>query len=370
MIEMTDMTREERAAFALRALFRTYGYTPYTMSKFEEYDLYVRNKNFLVSDHVITFTDHTGRLLALKPDVTLSIVKNTRDTPSGVAKVYYDENVYRVARGESAFREIRQTGLECIGEIDAYALCEVLMLAARSLSTLAKDAVLEVSHLDIVSGVLDALGVDDTTRAQLLRLIAEKNLHEITALCADTGADPAAAEALRRLISTYGRASDVIPVLHELSKTIPTIIPAVEQLDTVLCTLTGMGCQTKVRIDFSLINDMGYYNGLVFRGFVKGIAEGVLAGGRYDRLMQRMGRHSHAIGFAVYLDQLEQLPDADESEYDVDTVLLYGESDEPAAIGAAAARLIAQGTQLRVARQLPEHVRVRRVIRLGEEDKQ
>ena len=67
---------EEQAIFALRGLYQRYGYTPYKMSQFEEYDLYVRNKDFLISDRIITFSGEGGKLMALKPDVTLSIVKN------------------------------------------------------------------------------------------------------------------------------------------------------------------------------------------------------------------------------------------------------------------------------------------------------
>ena len=104
---MTDgiWKSEERAQFALRSLYHRYGYAPYKMSHFEEYDLYVRNKDFLVSDQIITFSGAGGQLLALKPDVTLSIVKNAPQTPGVVQKVYYSENVYR------DYREIMQTGL-------------------------------------------------------------------------------------------------------------------------------------------------------------------------------------------------------------------------------------------------------------------
>ena len=65
----------ERVAYGLGQLYHKYGYVRYKISKFEEYDLYVRNKDFLVSDRVITFTGEGGKLLALKPDVTLSIIK-------------------------------------------------------------------------------------------------------------------------------------------------------------------------------------------------------------------------------------------------------------------------------------------------------
>ena len=95
---MSVMTKAEATVAALRDLYAGYGYAHYRMRKFEEYELYVRNKSFLLSDHMITFTDRSGRLLALKPDVTLSIVKSARGD-EGVEKVYYHESVYREEKG-------------------------------------------------------------------------------------------------------------------------------------------------------------------------------------------------------------------------------------------------------------------------------
>ena len=117
MIDDKILKNEEKAVFALRSLYKRYGYLPFKMSKFEEYDLYLKNKDFLVSDRVITFNDVSGKLLALKPDVTLSIIKNTRDMPGVKQKVYYNENVYRVSSDTGHFGEIMQAGLECIGDM-------------------------------------------------------------------------------------------------------------------------------------------------------------------------------------------------------------------------------------------------------------
>mgnify|MGYP002517539953 FL=1 len=107
---------EEQAVFALRGLYQRYGYTPYKMSRFEEYDLYVRNKDFLISDRIITFSGEGGKLMALKPDVTLSIVKNAPEASGVVQKVYYSENVYR------DYREIMQAGLECVGDLTDFSV--------------------------------------------------------------------------------------------------------------------------------------------------------------------------------------------------------------------------------------------------------
>ena len=152
---------DELTIFRLRGLYENYGYRRFKMSKFEAYDLYVRNKDFLVSDRMITFTDARGVLMALKPDVTLSIIKNTREDEPGPRKVYYNETVYRSGKGDEGFQEIMQTGLECIGELDLYHIYEVTALAVRSLAAISPDYVLDVSHVGLVTGFMEAAGVDE-----------------------------------------------------------------------------------------------------------------------------------------------------------------------------------------------------------------
>ena len=57
MLDTKILKNEEKAVFALRKLYRQYGYLPYKMSKFESYEYYIQNKDFLVSDRFITFND-------------------------------------------------------------------------------------------------------------------------------------------------------------------------------------------------------------------------------------------------------------------------------------------------------------------------
>ena len=140
-------------------MYSKHGYMKYRMSKFEEYDLYVRNKDFLVSENIITFTDIDGKLMALKPDVTLSIIKNSREDAGTVQKMYYNENVYRASTETRAFKEIMQTGLEAIGDIDDYCICEVVSLAAKSLNAISDSFVLDISHMGVISAVLEKIDV-------------------------------------------------------------------------------------------------------------------------------------------------------------------------------------------------------------------
>ena len=294
---------DEKIIFSLRSLYSKHGYAPYKMSKFEEYDLYVKNKDFLISDSVITFTDTNGKLMALKPDVTLSIIKNSKDACETVQKLYYNENVYRISKGTKVFKEIMQVGLECIGNIDNYCIFEVLMLAAQSLKNISADAILDISHLGVLSSIIDSFSVSYEMKQALMKCAAEKNLHEISAICADNGIEPEKAEMLADIISFYGTPDEILPKL----KALPELSEAVEQLEGALAPFEGNELKEMLRIDFSVVSDMKYYNGIVFKGFINGIPNSVLSGGQYDKLMEKMNRKSGAVGFAIYLDMLERL---------------------------------------------------------------
>ena len=297
---------DERAIFSLRALYRSRGYSQFKMRKFEEYDLYVKNKDFLISDSVITFTDTNGKLMALKPDVTISIIKNTKDAP-GVQRLYYNENVYRVSSRTRAYDEIMQVGLECIGDVDRDCVVEVLSLAAESLGSISESFVLDISHMGIISEILDKCNASFECRKKILQCFGEKNVHELRAVCEADGIDDDMTELLKKLVLTCGRPNEVMP---DIKKALGGLASheSIEELEYAAGALDNE-C---VNIDFSVVNDMSYYNGIVFRGFISGIPEGVLSGGQYDNLMKKMGRSSSAIGFAVYLDMLERLDETEE----------------------------------------------------------
>ena len=352
----TYLKPEERAVYALRELYRGYGYLPFKMSKFEEYDLYVRNKDFLVSDRIITFTDMGGKLLALKPDVTLSIIKNGEDRPGEKQKVCYNENVYRVSGSTHHFKEILQTGLECIGDLDSYDICEVVTLAAASLATVSPDFVLDISHMGILSAMLDEITADGDTRREIARCIAEKNTHDLTRLCAEAGVGKTDTAALCDFVSIYGDMDTVLTRLAPLSRRYEAVSVAISELTALRDHLKKTPYAERVRFDFSIINDMSYYGGVVFCGYLDGICECVLSGGQYNKLMKRMGRKSGAIGFALYLDLLEGLPHTAPA-CDVDVLVLYDSRTPTQTVTEKVEALHAEGKTVSAQRSIPEKLR-------------
>lgn len=351
IIETDNLKYDEQAVFLLRSLYSKYGYKQYKMRKFEEYDLYVRNKDFLISDSVITFTDTNGKLMALKPDVTLSIVKNTKDSDGSVQKVYYDENVYRVSKGTHSYKEIKQAGLECIGDVDTYCVCEVLSLAVKSLMTISENCVVDVSDLAILFALYDYIGLSYETRTRMTSLISDKNTHEMKRLCEDMSVSAESTALLEELISYNGTPDEILPRLKAMAERIGAQAEFSE-FESVVSSLDEE-LQSKLRIDFSVVSDINYYNGIVFKGFIDKIPDSVLSGGRYDSLMQSMSRKSKAIGFAVYIDMLERF-NIKEREFDYAAVLLYSENDSISTVKNAAQRLINEYGCVFTAKKLPE----------------
>ena len=103
----------------------------------------------------------------------------------------------------------------------------------------------------------------------------------------------------------------------------------------------------KIKFDFSAVSDMNYYNGIVFKGYINGLSQSVLTGGQYDNLLYKMGRKSGAIGFAIYLDLLEDLPN-EKQMFDVDVLLLCDDDTNNKILASTVNEIVASGKTVSV----------------------
>ena len=312
-----SLSFQEKVIFGLRALYRNYGYTQYKLSKFEEYDLYAKNKDFLISDSVITFTDTNGKLMALKPDVTLSIIKNIKDRSDGVQKLFYNENVYRISKGNQSYKEIMQVGLECIGNIGAADILQVLSLAGQSLKSISQTCVLNITDLDLLARVLNSAEVSGIKTADILKCVEEKNEDGLKKL----DIPEKTLTILTSLIRACGSAQDVLPKLIGALDGLCDV-SSLQKLAQLIASIDDAQIRDMIQVDFSVISDINYYNGIVFKGFVEGVPSAVLSGGQYDKLMKKMKHSSSAVGFAVYLDMLDMASETPKEDENVLNIAL------------------------------------------------
>lgn len=339
------MRKEDRIINDLKSLFDQNGYRYYKMRRFEEYSLYMENKNFLSNEYIITF-NHNGKLLALKPDVTLSIVKNAKAYVGNTEKLYYREGVFRYDRKSHDYKEVNQIGLEVMGEIDETTDYEILLLALKSLKLISENFVLCISNTGIISGIFEHLNITSyEIKNKIIGSIKEKSRHILESVLSDISITDEGKEML------LGLFEGVIPEIDETKDS------ALALKNTLEC-MSSLGFKDKVKIDFSIINDLDYYNGTVFNGFIDGLPKAILSGGRYDGLVEKFGAKVNAEGFAIYLDDLLYLDDKE--EYDADVVLTYNESSNPVDVLKRADEIRASGESVRITAKIPSNLKFKR----------
>ncbi|MGN0806012.1 MAG: ATP phosphoribosyltransferase regulatory subunit, partial [Candidatus Coproplasma sp.] len=336
-----------------------YGYKLYKPSCFEEYSLYQENKDFLIGKNVITFSDLSGRLMAMRPDVTLSLIKHSDLKEGMIEKYYYNEKVYRQSAGGKEFKEISQVGAEIIGEVDGASVCEAAILMCETLSSISNEYVLDVSHMGFTEGLLSEF---DEGRQEVEECLKSKNLHDFLKLSEKYGYS-------QRLVGAFKIASESEgdPEIA-LKKAEGAVLngqmeSALKSLKTLCDRLISFGYGDKIKVDFSVSNNADYYNGEVFNGYINGIYHRMLSGGRYDKLIDKFGKKGGAVGFALYLGELDRYFSKEREE--VDCLIIYAKGCEYLALKKAN-EMIKAGYSVRISNCEDCSIRYKNLIRLSD----
>ena len=348
---LASLSKEDSLTYELSMLYKQWGYKEYRMAKFEEYSFYSDNRDFLSGKGILAFNNSDGRLMALKPDITLSIVKNAKLSDS-LTKLYYNESVFRMSESTNDYKEIKQSGVEILGKIDCYLIAEVIMLAAKSLSAIDKDFVLSLSHMEFIPALVNSLKIGENAKKDIIGFVKSKNTHDLKSLCEANNVDGEATDLLVKLASVNGKINDVLPELESLACT-DGMKAACAELAFVASSLKKNGLADKLYIDLSVVNNIEYYNGIVFQGYVEKAPSAVLSGGRYDKLAGKLRENTQAIGFAVYLDNLN-LYYKKKREYDSDILILFDAADDNASLLSVVESFVDKGFSVRVEHTAPE----------------
>lgn len=349
--------REEDIISSLTKLYKTRGFKRYKSVCFEEYSFYQDNKDFLIGKNVITFSDLCGRLMAMRPDVTLSLVRHAEIDDKSAEKYYYTEKVYRQAATGNDYKEICQTGVEVVGLVDDTVIAELTILICDTLSAVSGDYVLDISHMGFTEGLLNEFPTQKHPLAELLRT---KNLHDFYKLAQKEGYGEELVKAFNAAVSAVGNPENVLKLAEScvLNNQMST---AVNELKTLYASMKKFGYGDKINIDFSAVGNAEYYNGVIFNGYLKGVPHCVLTGGRYDKLLDKMGKSGGAIGFALYLGEIERYLTGDDD--DVDCLIIYDKLTKDSAMDKAQ-RIISNGQSVRLSTAFPMGLTVKNTIDL------
>ena len=239
------------------------------------------------------------------------------------------------------------------------------MWAAKSLESIREDYLLDLSHMSFIAGMLENIGIEPQDMAKTMTMMGSKNVPALRSFCNSKGISESDREMICGLTSMY------LPMEAALEKIKPTVkgakmSAAYEELCDIYKALKCYGITDKIRLDLSIVNDMNYYDGVIFKGFINKIPDSILSGGRYDRLMEKFGKKTGAIGFAVYLDKLERFGN-DSREYDIDVMLVYDNGVDPELVISTVDSLMMSGKTVRAVSAPDGGVRCRQLMKLTKE---
>lgn len=293
----------------LEKLFLGFGYSEVVTPGIEFYDLFSGSSRNFRQESLYKLVDSKGRLITLRPDSTIPIARlvATRLPEARLPlRLYYNQSIFEnnaLLKGRSD--EIVQTGIELIGGMDSKrADYEAMCTAAEALASFDKDNFrLEIGHIGFFKELVSKLDVDNNVREEIKHLISAKNYPALNDLLDGIG-DNRITKALKQLPRLFGGAEvlEKAAVLFD-DENISKILA---YLRDVYDNLSNLGCEGKISLDLGIVSHTDYYTGIVFRGYLTGVGESVLKGGRYDKLIGEFGKPYPAVGFGVTCDLIAQ----------------------------------------------------------------
>ena len=274
----------------------------------EFYDVFSLDCSGIDQQDMYKMTDNKGRILVARPDSTLPIARmvSTRLKNSILpVRLYYKQAVYRNNPTLTGKRnEFMQMGVELLGVKGLRADLEVLTTAVSAVKSVADDFRIELGHAEVFDALSDELDIDEEYKEKIRVSIESKNYSALNNLL-DKLAPCAAVSAIRNLPSLFG-GEEVFDKAAEICKGTKAM-DALDYLHQIYSKLSPLGLNEKLIIDLGLVQRNDYYTGFVFAGYVSGIGDAVVTGGRYDDLLARFGASMGAAGFAIDTDSLTEL---------------------------------------------------------------
>ncbi|TXJ58902.1 ATP phosphoribosyltransferase regulatory subunit [Brachyspira aalborgi] len=303
-------------------IYERFGFKKIKLSKFEDYNLYNNNKDFLQTEHILTFMNLNGNLKSLRPDVTLSIVKKVlKDNEKETQKIYYIEDIYKIVSNE--YEEIPQVGVEIIGKLNNYSNLEIISMAIESLKSINKNYILEISNIDFISAIFDEINLEENLKIEILNNIYLKNKHDLEKLL-NKNVDCKYKKYILSFVELSGNYKYILKKLKSLIIN-KKMQKSYEELKSLSFVFELYNNFDKILLDFSIESQLGYYNGIIFKGYIKESNDIILSGGRYDKLLNKFNSNKNAIGFAIYMDKLYE---KNKTSDFIDILILYKSGDE------------------------------------------
>lgn len=313
--EVRSWQRVEQAA---RKVFATYAFSEVRLPVLEPTELFVRcigEETDIVSKEMYAFVDQGGDSICLRPEGTAGSVRAYLQgglTRAGVQRWFYVGPMFRRERPQKGrLRQFQQIGVEMFGAGGPIEDAEILAMAHRFLSELG------ITGLNLE---INSLGCPACRPSYRDALVAYLNVRS-AALC-ETCRERINKNPMRvldcKVASCQAQLNHAPEMVNHLCEACATHFSGLQNALQAL--------DVPYRINARIVRGLDYYNRTAFEIVTDQLgAQGtVLAGGRYDGLVEELGGPAtSAIGFAAGIERLAMLlGEAEDVGVDVAVVAL------------------------------------------------
>ncbi|OFI05356.1 ATP phosphoribosyltransferase regulatory subunit [Clostridium acetireducens DSM 10703] len=296
----------------LRNIFINNGFKQIISPTLEFYDVFNGKNVFIEQEQMYKLFDSSGRILALRPDMTTPIARIVSTKLKNMTyplKLYYISNIFRVNQSlQGKLSEITQAGVEIIGCNNINADVEAIIIAINTfLSLNVKDFKIEIGESNLFKTIAKDLDLNEEDFDKLKKLIENKNFSILNEFLDSRKKDikDEHIKLLKKLPELFG-GCEVLDKVKELTSNYK-VLESLENIKKVYKVLKSIGLDKYLSIDLGMVQNIDYYTGIIFRGYGSGLGKEILTGGRYDNLIGKFGFNTPATGFAININNLMEI---------------------------------------------------------------
>ena len=335
MLHHDEMRNYDRIQGKIISVIMNHGCKIIETPSFEDYDVY---QHFFpqLRQQMVKTIDTDGRVLVLRPDVTLPIVETAaREFPRSnqLLKCGYVSTVFREYYGRSTYgKDFLQGGIEILGDSSPECDGEVIVTAAEILKAVGVENIrIDIGTAAYTQALFDGLPLSEEQKATLKGYMAERNLVACKSYIASLPISSDARKALEALPVLFGPYAQTLSKARDYSIN-SGMLNALSRLERVYDYILYAGYADKVQLDFGFASRLGYYTDTVFKVYVDGALYDIIDGGRYDQLSSRFGVDRPACGFGMNINLLyEYMSDAgllEDTEPSFQMAVSYTQGDQ------------------------------------------
>ncbi|WP_326911257.1 ATP phosphoribosyltransferase regulatory subunit [Sedimentibacter sp. MB31-C6] len=265
---------------------------------FEEYDEFTNINSRIDKKATVKLLDNTGEILILSPDITTNIINKyiPRWDIGTKLKIFYYGKTYKY--NGIGIKENREIGVELIGEKNKNTDEYVLGTAIKIMKNYSNDYLFEIGNSKFLKGLMQGCSFINEDYYNVLNLLHSKNKQGLKEYLSKLPYK----EAMSTLVNIFdleGHFDEINEQLNGLYMN-DLMKDGINELYNIDKSITTKN----ITYDLSMVSELSYYDGIIFRGYIKGSNTEIIKGGRYDSFTEQYGYKIPGIGFSVELDEL------------------------------------------------------------------